>query len=73
MNELDIPIDIHVQKLQDWLISRRIVDKNWHRYVKDIRKQQSLALQDMPAAHEDLVKLLSGSRKIKKSQCNSFP
>lgn len=63
MNEQDIPIDIHVNKLQDWLISRRIVDKNWHRLVKDIRNQINNALLDMPQ-HEKLVKLLSGDREL---------
>lgn len=62
MNEQDIPIDIHVNKLQDWLVSRRIVDKNWHRYVKDVRNSINEALKDMPA-NEQLVKLLSGARK----------
>ncbi|CRK87443.1 CLUMA_CG001244, isoform A [Clunio marinus] len=59
MNEQDIPIDIHVNKLQDWLVSRRIVDKNWHRHVKDVRNSINEALKDMPA-NEQLVKLLSG-------------
>lgn len=60
MNEADIPIDIHVNKLQEWLISRRIVDKNWFRHVRDIRNAISEAIKDMPA-HEELIKLLSGS------------
>lgn len=63
MNEQDIPIDIHVNKLQDWLVSRRIVDKNWHRHVKDVRNSINEALKDMPA-NEQLVKLLSGARKL---------
>lgn len=62
MNEQDIPIDIHVNKLQDWLVSRRIVDKNWYRHVKDVRNTINEALKDMPA-NEALVKLLSGDRK----------
>lgn len=63
MNEQDIPIDIHVNKLQDWLVSRRIVDKNWHRHVKDVRNNINEALKDMPA-NESLVKLLSGDREF---------
>lgn len=63
MNEQDIPIDIHVAKLQDWLVSRRIVDKNWHRHVKEVRNLINEALKDMPA-NEQLVKLLSGARKL---------
>lgn len=63
MNEQDIPIDIHVNKLQDWLVSRRIVEKNWYRYVKDVRNNINEALKDMPA-NDQLVKLLSGDRKF---------
>lgn len=62
MNEQDIPIDIHVNKLQDWLVSRRIVEKNWYRHVKDVRNNINEALKDMPA-NDQLVKLLSGDRK----------
>jgi hypothetical protein len=61
MNEQDIPIDIHIGKLQDWLTSRRIVNKNWNMYIRDIRDKISNAIQDMPAS-EDLVRLLSGTR-----------
>jgi CDK5 regulatory subunit-associated protein 3 len=62
MNEQDIPIDIHVNKLQDWLVSRRIVDKNWQRQVKEVRNNINEALKDMPA-NDQLVKLLSGARE----------
>lgn len=60
MNEQDIPIDIHVNKLSDWLVSRRIVDKNWQRNVKDVRNKINDALKDMPG-NEELIELLSGS------------
>ncbi|XP_055595239.1 CDK5RAP3-like protein [Uranotaenia lowii] len=60
MNEADIPIDIHAGKLLDWLVSRRIVDKNWHLNVRDVRSKISNALTDMPA-HDGLVQLLKGA------------
>ncbi|XP_055838539.1 CDK5RAP3-like protein [Episyrphus balteatus] len=60
MNEADIPIDIHTLKLQDWLVSRRIVPKNIQPYIKDIRNKISNAIQDMPS-NEQLIKLLSGA------------
>jgi hypothetical protein len=63
MNEQDIPIDIHVNKLSDWLVSRRIVDKNWQRNVKDVRNKINEALKDMPG-NEELIELLSGSCKF---------
>ncbi|XP_062551461.1 CDK5RAP3-like protein [Armigeres subalbatus] len=60
MNEADIPIDIHAGKLQDWLVSRRIVNKNWSLHVRDVRSKISNALTDMPA-HDGLVQLLKGA------------
>ncbi|XP_033247625.1 CDK5RAP3-like protein [Drosophila miranda] len=58
MNESEIPIDIHTLKLQDWLISRRIVPKNIQQEIKEIHTKISNALQDMPS-NEQLIKLLS--------------
>ncbi|XP_035915025.1 CDK5RAP3-like protein [Anopheles stephensi] len=60
MNEADIPIDIAAGKLLDWLISRRIVDKNWHLHIRNIRNKISNAITDMPA-HDELLQLLSGA------------
>ena len=62
MNEQDIPIDIHVNKLSDWLVSRRIADKNWQRNIKDVRNKINEAIKDMPG-NEKLIELLSGSCK----------
>ncbi|EDW56552.1 CDK5RAP3-like protein [Drosophila sechellia] len=58
MNESEIPIDIHTLKLQDWLISRRIVPKNVQQEIREIHKKISNALQDMPS-NEQLIKLLA--------------
>ncbi|KAL7014715.1 hypothetical protein ACKWTF_016084 [Chironomus riparius] len=60
MNEQDIPIDIHVNKLSDWLVSRRIADKNWQKNIKDVRNKINEAIKDMPG-NEKLIELLSGS------------
>ncbi|CAD7076802.1 unnamed protein product [Hermetia illucens] len=60
MNEADIPIDIHTGKLQEWLVSRRIVPKQIQIQVRDIRSKIANAMKDMPA-NEDLIKLLSGA------------
>lgn len=60
MNEQDIPIDIHSNKLLDWLTSRRHCNKEWHVNILQIREKINNAIQDMPA-HEGIVKLLSGS------------
>lgn len=60
--EQNIPIDIHIGKLLEWLVSRHIVAKNWHTRIPEVRNKISHAINDMPA-HEQLVKLLSGTRK----------
>ncbi|XP_075166512.1 CDK5RAP3 protein homolog isoform X2 [Haematobia irritans] len=60
MQEADIPIDIHTLKLQDWLVSRRIVPKNIQANLKEIRSKITTALMDMPS-HEKLIELLKGT------------
>ncbi|SPP74842.1 CDK5RAP3-like protein [Drosophila guanche] len=60
MNESEIPIDIHTLKLQDWLISRRIVPKNIQQEIKEIHSKISNALQDMPS-NDQLIKLLANA------------
>ncbi|KAH8280359.1 hypothetical protein KR018_003334, partial [Drosophila ironensis] len=58
--ESEIPIDIHTLKLQDWLVSRRIVPKNVQQEIRDIHSKISNALQDMPS-NDQLIKLLAKS------------
>ncbi|XP_037948240.1 CDK5RAP3-like protein [Teleopsis dalmanni] len=60
MNEADIPIDIHIYKLHDWLVSRKIGPKNIQMQLKDIRNKITNALKDMPS-NEQLIKLLTGT------------
>lgn len=60
MDESNIPIDINIGKLQDWLISRRHVKKEWQKGILAIREKINNAIQDMPA-HESIAALLSGS------------
>lgn len=59
MDEQNIPIDIHVNKLLDWLVSRRHINKEWQQGVLEIREKINNAIQDMPA-HDGILKLLSG-------------
>uniref|UniRef100_A0A8D8RYE3 CDK5 regulatory subunit-associated protein 3 n=1 Tax=Cacopsylla melanoneura TaxID=428564 RepID=A0A8D8RYE3_9HEMI len=54
------PIDIHIHKLLDWLISRKICDSGWINDIKTVREKIRHALEDMPE-HKDIVQLLSGS------------
>ncbi|XP_060074936.1 CDK5 regulatory subunit-associated protein 3-like [Ylistrum balloti] len=56
----NIPIDIHFNKLLDWLINRRHCDKEWHTCMVIIRKKINQAIQDMPAL-EEITQLLEGT------------
>ncbi|XP_039750641.1 CDK5 regulatory subunit-associated protein 3 isoform X3 [Pararge aegeria] len=60
MDESNIPIDINIGKLQDWLVSRRHVHKEWQKNIIAVREKINSAIQDMPA-HEDIAALLTGS------------
>nr|XP_018907378.1 PREDICTED: CDK5 regulatory subunit-associated protein 3 [Bemisia tabaci] len=55
-----IPIDIHIAKLLDWLVSRRHCNNDWAKNVIIIREKINAAIQDMPA-HEGIIQLLSGT------------
>lgn len=59
MDEQNIPIDINTNKLLEWLVSRRHVNKDWQNNIIKVREKINNAIQDMPA-HEGIVKLLSG-------------
>lgn len=60
MNEQDIPIVLSTEKLSEFLITRRIVNKNWTDAIKNVRNLIGNAVQDMPE-HPELLKLLSGA------------
>jgi len=57
MSEQNIPIDIAVRKLLDWLVSRRICTRDWHEKAVKIRENIGEAMQDMPEnpAMKDLL------------------
>jgi len=56
----ELPIDIQCRKLLDWLVSRRVCSRDWHKTVLTIREKIGSALKDMPE-HPDVRDLLSGS------------
>ncbi|KAJ1520518.1 hypothetical protein ONE63_003641 [Megalurothrips usitatus] len=60
MQEQFIPIDIHTNKLPDWLVSRRHCIRDWQPRVQTIREKINNAIQDMPV-HEGITRLLSGT------------
>ncbi|XP_075233414.1 CDK5 regulatory subunit-associated protein 3 [Lycorma delicatula] len=60
MLEQDIPIDIHTNKLFDWLQSRRHCSADWQKKALVIREKINNAIQDMPQ-HPEIANLLSGA------------
>ncbi|KAI6171141.1 hypothetical protein M3Y97_01066800 [Aphelenchoides bicaudatus] len=54
-----LPIDIHSNKLLDWLISRRHCQKEWIKNVPAVREKIKHAILDMPE-NERIVDLLKG-------------
>jgi len=56
----ELPIDIHINKLVDWLVSRKHSSKDWAAGLKGIRQGINDAIQDMPE-HGGITKLLSGT------------
>ncbi|GFT60099.1 hypothetical protein NPIL_313531 [Nephila pilipes] len=60
MNEQEIPIDIHLNKLLDWLVSRRICPRDWQKYIIAVRQNINNAIQDMPAV-EEIANMLTGT------------
>lgn len=55
-----IPIEIHAQKLTEWLTSRKHCKKDWHSQIQPIRVKINTAIQDMPE-NKEIVQLLSGT------------
>ncbi|XP_074653512.1 CDK5 regulatory subunit-associated protein 3-like [Tubulanus polymorphus] len=56
----NLPIDIHYNKLLDWLINRRHCLHQWQASAITIREKINNAIQDMPAV-EEITKLLQGT------------
>jgi len=56
----ELPIDIHVGKLVEWLVSRKHAGREWAQDVHAIRRDIAAAIQDMPE-HEDITELLAGT------------
>ena len=40
----NLPIDIQLKKMSDWLISRRICNKSWHDNVSEAREKIAAAI-----------------------------
>ncbi|KAL1264495.1 hypothetical protein QQF64_004850 [Cirrhinus molitorella] len=59
-NIQNLPIDIQITKLLDWLVDRRHCTLKWQSAVMTIREKINAAIQDMPE-NEEIKQLLSGS------------
>ncbi|XP_022655057.1 CDK5 regulatory subunit-associated protein 3-like isoform X2 [Varroa destructor] len=60
MSDAHFPIDISVNKLLEWLVSRRHCSKDWQKNLVPVREKINIAIQDMPELDE-VRELLSGS------------
>ncbi|XP_037547579.1 CDK5 regulatory subunit-associated protein 3 [Nematolebias whitei] len=59
-NIQNLPIDIQISKLLDWLLDRRHCNIKWQSAIKTVREKINAAIQDMPE-NEEIKQLLSGS------------
>ncbi|KAL3114551.1 hypothetical protein niasHT_014358 [Heterodera trifolii] len=66
-----LPIDIHSNKLLDWLISRRHCPKNWRDSVETVRTKIGHAIQDMPE-NEQILAILSNAQYINYFHCKQI-
>lgn len=62
----NIPIDIHANRLVEWLISRHHCTKEWPEKIATVRQKINAAMQDMPE-HATIAKILRDASR-KKSQ-----
>ncbi|CAD5114313.1 DgyrCDS3452 [Dimorphilus gyrociliatus] len=60
MSEEYLPIDIHFNKLLDWLINRRHCKQQWQKDALIVREKINSAIQDMPEV-DSVTKLLQGT------------
>lgn len=60
--ESSIPIEIHAQKLSEWLTNRKHCKRDWHSHIQHIREKINVAIQDMPE-NKEILQLLSGTCK----------
>ncbi|XP_035695000.1 CDK5 regulatory subunit-associated protein 3-like [Branchiostoma floridae] len=55
-----LPIDIHYNKLLDWLVDRRHCNRQWQAAALVVREKINAAIQDMPEVQE-ITQLLQGT------------
>ena len=57
-----MPIDIHANRLLDWLISRHHCSKDWPEKIATIRVKINEAIKDMPE-NATIAKILAGASR----------
>ncbi|KAK3578328.1 hypothetical protein CHS0354_039035 [Potamilus streckersoni] len=67
----NLPIDIHYNKLLDWLLNRRHCNQNWQTVAHVIHEKINEALRDMPQT-EELSKVLQGTSSLNYSHCKQI-
>lgn len=63
-NLQNIPIDIHANKLCDWLVSRHHCTKEWPEKIALLRQKVNAALKDMPENAVIGKVLVAANRKL---------
>ncbi|XP_041371768.1 CDK5 regulatory subunit-associated protein 3-like [Gigantopelta aegis] len=63
-----LPIDIHYNKLLDWLVNRRHCNQQWQIAAVEIRQKINAAIKDMPEV-EELSKLVVEEANINYFHC----
>lgn len=63
------PIDIHYNKLLDWLLNRRHCDGKWHVQTKAIRSRVAMAIRDLPQGNDELEKILQDEDGLNYFDC----
>jgi hypothetical protein len=58
----NIPIDIHANRLCDWLVSRNHCTKEWPEKIGAVRQKINAAIKDMPE-NATIAKLLVGANR----------
>ncbi|KAL3836336.1 hypothetical protein ACJMK2_021769 [Sinanodonta woodiana] len=67
----NLPIDIHYNKLLDWLLNRRHCNQNWQTVALVIHEKINEALRDMPQT-EELSKVLQGTSNLNYFHCKQI-
>jgi hypothetical protein len=63
-------IDIHYEKIKDWLINRNYLTSNWHETLKTIRSLRKQACDELPDNKD--IKLIIDSGELDYFKCQNI-